>query len=1018
MANTQLSVFLRFCEQRCHGRFEAYADFERWAIQHAAEFWTLLLQWSGLSYEGSATPAITDPHPERAHFFPNLRLGYVENLLHVDQPVSDRPALTAVHWDGTVQRWSFAALRSQVASLSRALRAQGLRSGEHVALIAHNGAPAVVAALAAAALGCPVATAAPELAPEALLARLSQIEPVLLISDIAASSAVLAAQRRAQLADVAHALPSLRAVLLLGDDTVCVSASIPVQRACDLIGSEPALFERADLRRAFDHPLFILFTSGTTGPPKCLVHGAGGSLMEHVKEHRLHCDLSSSDKLFFHTSIGWMMWHWQLSALASGVEIVLYDGPASAAESLWRIVAHERVTVFGTSPAYLQLCQRSNPGLDGLDFASLRAVLSTGSVLYCPEQDWVSQHIKPLPVQSISGGTDIIGCFLLGNPNLAAYSAECQCRSLALDVRAIPHPSTPAAAIGELVCTNPFPSRPLGMLHDPLGARFHSAYFEQHEGCWTHGDLVEFTPEGSAILHGRCDGVLNIRGIRIGPAEIYRILRRLPEICEAMAVEQQAPEEIGGSRMVLLIVLQGSYRLDAPLIKRIQQELLMRGSPAHVPDLIVQVPELPSTYSGKPSERSARDALNGVEPRNAQALRNPASLEPLRRFRREQYAASAAPPDSTRAALTLELMTQIWEQVLGLNGLGPDANFFELSGNSLTALRMMRELQRLSGRELALSLLYEAPTLRGLLEAVNAGGPEALPPGALRLLNEAAPGAPLFFVPGIGGSAMELQPLARALPVPVYGLEARGLHPLENPHECIEDMAAAYVSEIHTRFPTGPYYLAGYSFGGLVAYQMARLMASDGDQIALLALLDTTPHQRFWPAAVRAEYLVRRGRRAVRRMRGTSAAGLAALAREACTAMRALVTGQGALLREPQGPAYSELPAAVVRVREAAFRAFARYRPRPSSLPLLLIRSDLSLSERCDPALFWQQLVPLLSVEDVAADHYRMLRTSDLASIAACLATQVLGHHEQSATACEAARPSRAAGEPVQPVML
>jgi acetoacetyl-CoA synthetase len=258
--------------------------------------------------------------------------------------------------------------------------------------------------------------------------------------------------------------------------------------------------------------------------------------------------------------------------------------------------------------------------------------MSTGSILLPREQDWVSQHVKRLPIQSISGGTDIIGCFVLGNPNVAAYSAECQSRSLGLDVRALAPDGTRAKGIGELVCANPFPSRPVGLLDDPDGTLFHETYFSQNPGYWTHGDLIEFTAEGSARMHGRSDGILNIRGVRVGPAEIYRILKRVPEITDAMAVAQAAPAEIGGSRLVLLLVLRDGVALDERLLGVIRRELAECGSAAHVPAVVLAVPELPVTYSGKRSERSARDVLNGRPAANIEALHNPQCLAPLRAF--------------------------------------------------------------------------------------------------------------------------------------------------------------------------------------------------------------------------------------------------------------------------------------------------------------------------------------------------------------------------------------------------
>jgi acetoacetyl-CoA synthetase len=981
---------MQYCE-RAHARqFADYAEFERWSIEQAASFWQSLLQWSGLHHEGSNSPAITDERCEHARFFPDVRLSYTENLLHAAGAAGNRAALTAVHWDGTVQRWSLAQLREQVGALSAAFQELGLVPGERVALLSHNTGGAVIVALAAAAIGCTIATVAPDLGSEALLARLGQIAPVLLVTDLTGSAAGMTEQRRARLLELVQALSSLRAVVLLDADAQALpDVGRPLLRAVELV----ARYARRPLsswpRLPFNHPLFILFTSGTTGAPKCLVHGAGGTLLEHLKEHRLHCDLSANDRLFFHTSTGWMMWHWQLSALASGAELILYDGPISSPASLWRIVAEQRVTVFGTSAAYLQLCERSDAqALEQLDFSALRAVLSTGSILYPAEQAWVSEHVKALPVQSISGGTDIVGCFVLGNPNLPVYSAECQCRSLGMDVRAWPAAAIGGAratvatnlGVGELVCMNPFPSRPLGFLNDPLGTAFHGAYFARHPGCWTHGDLIEFTAHGTALIHGRTDGVLNVRGVRIGPAEIYRILRRVPEICECMAVEQQAPEEVGGSRLVLLVVLREGCQLDGELTRRIKQELQARGSAAHVPAVILPVSELPTTYSGKRSERSARDALNGIQAANLQALRNPQSLEPLLRFARlTRVVPEAAPARVREGRLDEAQMIRIWERVLGVGGLHVQDNFFDLGGDSLAALRLLAQVQPYCRSELTLSLLYESPTIGGLLEAVSRVRQWTAHPGdSLRLLSEPAAGAPLFLIHGFGGSAMELRPLARSLRIsaPVYGIEARGFRSDETPYDRVEDMARAYVTGIRVRQPHGPYRLVGYSFGGLVAYEMARLLSLAGEPVGLLGLLDTTTHERFWPASARLEFMPRQARRYVRRLRHACAEGLDGFARElshgARESLQRLRSRSMSRVSVHEQPA--SLPPNVLRVRRASLAAFASYRPCAGKLPLTLLRSELQLSHMCDPRRIWRALTPALTIHDVSGDHLTMIR--------------------------------------------
>lgn len=318
----------------------------------------------------------------------------------------------------------------------------------------------------------------------------------------------------------------------------------------------------------FNHPLFILFSSGTTGPPKCIVHGVGGTLLQHLKEHRLHTDLAPCDRLLFQTSCGWMMWNWTLSALASGTTLVMYDGSPThpQADMIWTIVHREQVTVLGTSPAYLQYCRDAGlaPGKQG-QMETLRAILSTGSLLMESHYDWVIDHVKPLSLQSISGGTDIIGCFVLGHPNMPVYRGESPCIALGMDVHAFdPERQADVAweQMGELICTTPFPSRPLAFFNDPEGKRFHDAYFSQNPGVWTHGDFIALYERGSTRMLGRSDGVLNIRGIRIGPAEIDYVLQDFPDIVRAMAVEQNDAHSPGGTRMILLVVLKDGMSLE------------------------------------------------------------------------------------------------------------------------------------------------------------------------------------------------------------------------------------------------------------------------------------------------------------------------------------------------------------------------------------------------------------------------------------------------------------------------
>ncbi|HUS25138.1 MAG TPA: alpha/beta fold hydrolase [Candidatus Binatia bacterium] len=670
---------------------------------------------------------------------------------------------------------------------------------------------------------------------------------------------------------------------------------------------------------------------------------------------------------------------------------MLYDGPVDGADALWKRVAAERVTAFGTSPAYLQLCEQSGwmPPRDGgatLDFSALRAMYSTGSVLYPRQQEWVWQQVKPVPIQSISGGTDIVGCFVLGNPNLPVYSAEPQCRSLGLDVRAL---NVDAAGIGELVCANPFPSRPLGLVDDADGRRFHAAYFAQHPGVWTHGDLVEFTAEGSARMHGRSDGVLNVRGIRIGPAEIYRMLADVPEITEAMAIERHADDEPGNARLVLLLVLRQGAALDAELSARIRRLLAQRGSPAHVPAAILAVDQLPTTHSGKRSERSARDALNGRAVVNSAALRNPESLEPLRAWaaqvRPERTVTVPAPAVAEPLA---ETVARVWREVLDLPAVKPSDNYFDLGGDSLRALKILEVLRRATGREVPLTLLLDAPTLAGFVQALGAAAEHEYRP-LVQLQPPRDPDVePLFIVHGVGGSAMELLGLARLIDDgrAVYGIQARGFDAQDTPSRDVPAMACEYLAAVRGVQPEGPYLLAGYSFGGQVAYEMARQLQEAGDEVGLVALLDTGVPERHWPPAAWFEYFVRRVLFGMRSLRARRAHEWPAVLQGLLRSLRHRVHRRALPPQRLADEYAAHLPETVRRVRCAGFTAALAHPPQRSNLSVHLLRTDLDRSHSCDPAIVWRRCARSVTVHEVPGDHASLIRAPHAAAVARCLA--------------------------------
>jgi acetoacetyl-CoA synthetase len=826
----QLAAFVRHCESRLQEEFDSPQSFHDYSVERFRDFWRLFLEWAGPAVEGEPDPVCTDDRCELASFFPNLRLSYAENLLVSRSPEQDEQvALVGRHGDGSRQEISRRELRERVRTVAAHLRALGIGPEDRVVAIAANNPEVVVGALAAATLGATFSSAAPDMGAPAILSRFEQLSPKLLLANLDGDS----------VAEVVASLPSLQALVALDEAPAPTEVDLPVHRLAELASTPPPKpLPDGWERFPFNHPLFILFTSGTTGAPKCIVHGAGGTLLEHLKEHRLHGDLGPRDTLFFQTTAAWMMWNWQLSALACGARVVLYDGPLTDAGTLWRIVAEEKVTVFGTSPPYLQLCEDSgySPRQEA-PAPSLRSVLSTGSVLRDWQFDWVAEEVGDVKLQSISGGTDIIGCFVLGHPQLPVRRGMLQARSLGLDVQALATETTPSGSgVGELVCRNPFPSRPLGFLGDEDGSRFHDAYFAANEGVWTHGDLIELDSDGQARIHGRSDGVLNIQGVRIGPSEIYQALREVPEVQEAMAVEQRRD---GGARLVLLAVLREGEELDRELTLRIRKTIAAQTTALHVPELVVAVAELPVTHSGKRSERAGRDAVEGREAANRRALANPDALAQIRAAVEAAEAAQAAAGVEAleENASLRDKVRAFWETALGLEGIGDEEDFFALGGTSLQAVEVFTLIRDRLGVELPLSALLEAPTVAELTAAVEDPGPYFQPLVQMRAGSE---GAPLYLVHSIWGDVLGMRQITAAMEsdVPVYGIRARGLNPGEEAQRSVEEMASTYVELIREFQPQGPYRLAGHSFGALLAFEMARLLVEQGQEVAWLGIID------------------------------------------------------------------------------------------------------------------------------------------------------------------------------------
>lgn len=980
------------------------AALHAWSVTHDRAFWAFLVTQlrEPLGLSGAIEPVRVGDDCEHAQFFPRLRLNYAQALLSPAVAPATAPALVEYHVEGPARRWTRGELLAEVERVAGGLARLGVAPGDRVVALARNDARAVVAALAVTALGATLSTAAPDMGVEAVLDRFAPLQPRWLLAHTQPRDFDVGEPLPARVAALQRGLPTLRALVRL--DGTALSVPLPQPTLSDMARAGGRAGRFAWRSFPFNHPLFILFSSGTTGRPKCIVHGAGGSLLEHVKEHRLHTDLRPGDTLYFHTSCGWMMWNWQLSALASGVEIVTYDGPIDEVDRLWRLVAQERVTVFGTSPAYLRLCEDAQvePARDH-DLRALRAILSTGAILQDRQHDWVARAVGPQPLQSICGGTDILGCFVLGHPDLPVRAGEAQCRSLGMDVQAWQDGAS-APGVGQLVCVNPFPSRPLGFFGDAQGARFHAAYFRENPGVWTHGDLVAFSPQGGARLHGRCDGVLNVRGIKFASADIDRVVADIPGIRASLVVPQWPPGggRADGQRLVALLVLREGTRLDGELVGQVRREVARRLTTAHVPDIVIAVPELPTTHSGKASEAAARCAVNGQPADNVGALRNPGVLAVIRehpalRRRVGSPAAFTAPTGPGGTPLERQLQV-LWQELLGMEAIGLDDHFFELGGNSLLAAAVVSRVHALTGCQLPLSALLQAPTLRQLAQrvadqAASAVGAAHDAAGAQTLVAMrpgAGPG--LFLVHGLSGTVMECWPLVRALRTgrPVYGLQADGLDGWGDgasaPQDRVEAMAARYAQAIRARQPQGPYALCGFSFGGLVALEVARRLAQDGQALAMVALLDTYVH-RVPPRGLGWAWRAHRG---VRKLASLSPPQRREAVREWITRYQ---PGFGPASpsrndRVPWHPAAPEparslltgerwaaMPVAQQQVYLAMCEAFRHYAPQPfAGTPLLWLRAGQPQAGFYDSAPVWRRVARAgLRVVTVPGTHLALV---------------------------------------------
>ena len=607
-----------------------YAALWQWSVDDLDGFWRAVWEDSEVIASRPFDAVVVDPVMPGARWFPGAHLNYAENLL---RHRGGEPAVIATGEgmdDRVVSRDDLSAL---VGRAQAGLRALGVHRGDRVAAFTPNCLETVVVMLAATALGAVWSSCSPDFGAQGVVDRFGQIRPKVLLTADGYRYAGKVHSLQAKVDDVCNAIPDLEHVVVIdftGQDLqVTGTASSSYAQLLDHDAAD-VTFEQVPA----DHPLFIMYSSGTTGIPKSIVHGHGGTLLTHLREHRLHVDLHPADTIFWFTTCGWMMWNWLVSALATGAAIVLYDGSPThpGVQTLWTLAERHAITHFGTSPRFLAACAKA--GLrpaDAVDLRSLRTVLSTGSPLNPDQFDWVYDAVgSDLHLASISGGTDIIGCFAGAAPTLPVRRGELQCRILGMAVEAWNEQGEPVVGErGELVCTRPFPSMPVGFWDDESGERYHNAYFSQNAGVWTHGDFIEIRPEGGVIIHGRSDTTLNPGGVRIGTAEIYRAIETMPEVMDSIVVGRPAQGDV---EVVLCLKLREGLDLDDDLTARIKRTIRETTTPRHVPAHVFAVADIPYTISGKKVEKAVRDVLTGTDVHNLDALANPESLDEYRRL--------------------------------------------------------------------------------------------------------------------------------------------------------------------------------------------------------------------------------------------------------------------------------------------------------------------------------------------------------------------------------------------------
>jgi acetoacetyl-CoA synthetase len=630
--NSNMSAFMKYVPRHFNRKIDTYDELYKWSVNETEEFWKSIWEVSGVIHSRKFKKILSSDQMPGAKWFEGAKLNFAENLLRYKD---NRVAIISSREDQPNVKLTYKRLYESVSSCAIGLKRLGVKKGDRVAGFVPNYPESIVAMLATTSLGALWSSCSPDFGLKGVLDRFGQIRPKVLfaIEEYQYNGKIINCREKIQ--QITEEIPDIQTVVLLerfydfktkGAKQNRLNKKHKSLYFKELINLSVKVLKFVQL--PFDHPVYVMYSSGTTGIPKCIVHGAGGTLLQHYKEHALHTNLKRSDIITYFTTCGWMMWNWLVSALQIGAAIFLYDGSPIYPDTkiLWRKIEAEKISVFGTSPKFLTISQKSKivPGKK-FNLSSLKAILSTGSPLSAENFKYVYKNVKKdIQLSSISGGTDIISCFMLGNPILPVFSEEIQCRGLGMKVESFDENGKPLIGEkGELVCTKPFPSMPVFFWNDSDGKKYKSAYFERYPGVWLHGDFIKITERGGIIVYGRSDATLNPGGVRIGTAEIYRIVEAMDEIADSLVIGQEWENDV---RIILFIVPKSGINLSPNLNDKIKMNIRNSATPRHVPSKIIEIKEVPRTISGKKVEIAVSRLINGQKIDNKDALINPDSL--------------------------------------------------------------------------------------------------------------------------------------------------------------------------------------------------------------------------------------------------------------------------------------------------------------------------------------------------------------------------------------------------------